>query len=75
MDQGGKVAVVIHGGAGVLLRDQMSAEAEELYKEGLRQAVIAARDILLNGGLAIEAVEAACVSLEDCPLFNAGKGT
>ena len=36
MDQVGKVAVVIHGGAGVLLRDQMSAEAEELYKDGLR---------------------------------------
>jgi beta-aspartyl-peptidase (threonine type) len=67
--------LAVHGGAGTLQRDDMTAEREALYRDGLQQALIAGRDILASGGSALDAVTVAVVALEDNPLFNAGRGS
>src|SRR5690606_16757172 len=67
-------AIVIHGGAGAILKEQMSSEMEEAYKIKLEEAVKAGHKILKQGGSSLDAVEEAINILEDSPLFNAGKG-
>ncbi|QEC66222.1 isoaspartyl peptidase/L-asparaginase [Panacibacter ginsenosidivorans] len=69
-----KFALVIHGGAGTILKSQMTPEKEKLYTQGLNDALTAGNDILAKGGTALDAVLAAIKVLEDNPLFNAGKG-
>lgn len=69
-----KYAIAIHGGAGTILQSDMSPEKEQAYTEGLRDSISAGEIILKAGGSALDAVEAAVVSLENNPLFNAGKG-
>ena len=68
-------ALVIHGGAGVIERDQLSAADEQSIRAELEQALEAGRTILASGGSALDAVEAAVVALEESPRFNAGKGS
>ena len=70
----GKFAIAIHGGAGNLVKMKLTPEEEESYKQALDAALAMGSSILANGGTSVEAVEAAITSLEDCPLFNAGKG-
>jgi beta-aspartyl-peptidase (threonine type) len=53
----------------------MTAEKEKQYREALQEAVEAGFGLLASGGTALEAVEEAVRKLEDCPLFNAGKGS
>lgn len=67
--------IAIHGGAGTILRSLMTPEKEALYIKGLTQAIEAGNNILEKGGTSLDAVEAAVVSLENFPLFNAGKGS
>ncbi len=67
-------ALAIHGGAGVINRESMTAEDEATYKMALETALQAGAAILSEGGSAIDAVEAATVSMENDPLFNAGVG-
>jgi L-asparaginase / beta-aspartyl-peptidase len=69
-----KYAIAIHGGAGTILRSTMTKEKEAAYKKGLEDAIIAGENILKTGGSSLDAVEAAIRSLEDCPLYNAGRG-
>ena len=69
-----KWAIVLHGGAGVIERSSMSADAEREYRDGLNQAITAAGAVLDKGGSAVDAVQAAIELLEDNPLFNAGRG-
>lgn len=66
--------MVIHGGAGTLVKGLMTAELELKYKETLNSALELGYSMLENGGSAIDAVEIAVKLLEDSPLFNAGKG-
>lgn len=66
--------LVIHGGAGTILKSQMSPEKEKAYKESLQRALDKGYSILENGGTALDAVEATVRVLEDDPLFNAGRG-
>jgi L-asparaginase / beta-aspartyl-peptidase len=66
--------LAIHGGAGTLRRDAMSAERGALYHAGLGRALDAGRIILAAGGSALDAVTEAVVALEDDRLFNAGRG-
>ncbi|WP_428400554.1 isoaspartyl peptidase/L-asparaginase family protein [Niabella insulamsoli] len=66
--------MVVHGGAGTILKKNMSAEKEQLYVEALRQSLQAGYNIIKRGGSSVDAVEAAIHILEDNPLFNAGKG-
>lgn len=70
-----KYSIAIHGGAGTILKEDMTPEIEAQYRLGLQQALDAGFAILENGGTAIEAVKVATIHLEDNPLFNAGKGS
>lgn len=69
-----KYAIAIHGGAGTILKSTMTPEKEIAYTEALRDAIIAGENILKEGGTSLVAVEYAVRSLENNPLFNAGKG-
>jgi beta-aspartyl-peptidase (threonine type) len=72
---GGKMfAIAIHGGAGTLPRDEMSAEREKEYRAGLSAALDAGYAVLERKGTSLDAVIAAVHVLEDNPLFNAGRG-
>lgn len=70
-----KHTLVIHGGAGTILREDMSPELEKAYMEGLEEALDAGYAVLEEGGSSINAVKAAIVVLEDNVLFNAGRGS
>lgn len=67
--------LVIHGGAGNITPAIMNAEQEAQYTQGLKDALRSGYDILQKGGTSIDAVIAAITSLEDNPLFNAGRGS
>lgn len=69
-----KFVLVIHGGAGTILKSQMTPEKEKAYQEALNKALATGYAILKEGGSAMDAVEAAVRTMEDNPLFNAGKG-
>ena len=69
-----KYVLVIHGGAGTILKKNMTVEKEQAYKDALQKALDAGNAILKSGGTAMDAVEASVKFLEDNPLFNAGKG-
>ena len=69
-----KLSIAIHGGAGTILKEDMTPELEEAYRQGLSEALQAGYAVLEIGGTAIHAVKAAVVTLEDNSLFNAGKG-
>ncbi|MXV51778.1 beta-aspartyl-peptidase [Pedobacter sp. HMF7647] len=66
--------MVIHGGAGTILKSSMTAEKELAYKQALSSALQAGYDKIKSGKPALDAVEAAIRIMEDSPLFNAGKG-
>ncbi|WP_075988085.1 isoaspartyl peptidase/L-asparaginase family protein [Vibrio fluvialis] len=68
-------AIAIHGGAGTILRSQMSEELKSDILMVLEQSVRAGHQLLSQGGDALDAVVAAVKVLEDSPLFNAGKGS
>ncbi len=67
-------ALAIHGGAGTILREMLTPTLEKQYKDALTLGLQKGQDILKRGGTAVEAVAAAVVVAEDCPLFNAGRG-
>ena len=67
-------ALVIHGGAGVIERSELSAADERAIRADLDRALDAGNAVLSKGGAAVDAVEAAILVLEDSPRFNAGKG-
>lgn len=68
------VAIAIHGGAGTMRKENMTAEQEEAYRRKLTEALTLGHEILKNGGGSLDAVEQVIILLEDSPLFNAGKG-
>ncbi|MDK9784410.1 isoaspartyl peptidase/L-asparaginase [Vibrio sp. B172a] len=68
-------SIAIHGGAGTILREQMSDELQQSILADLEAAVKAGHQILEKGGEALDAVVAAVKVLEDSPNFNAGKGS
>ncbi len=70
-----KLTMAIHGGAGTILKADMTAALEKAYTEGLEQALDAGYAVLLAGGDAVKAVIAATSILEDNILFNAGRGS
>jgi len=67
-------AIAIHGGAGVILRENLSEELEKAYLKILDSALTVGEQILAKGGVSMDAVESVIRIMEDCPLFNAGKG-
>jgi L-asparaginase / beta-aspartyl-peptidase len=68
-------SIAIHGGAGTILRTEMSPSLEKAYRQALSDALQKGYIILDAGGSALDAVTASIVSLEDNVLFNAGKGS
>lgn len=68
-------SIAVHGGAGTILREQMSDELQQSILADLEAAVKAGHQILEKGGEALDAVVAAVKVLEDSPNFNAGKGS
>ncbi len=67
-------AMVIHGGAGTILKDNMSPEKEKAYIDALNLALETGENILKSGRSSMDAVVATIKTMEDSPLFNAGKG-
>lgn len=68
------IRLVIHGGAGAIVRDKLTPQRELAYTQLLTQSLTAGHAILTAGGSSIDAVIAAIVVMEDSPLLNAGKG-
>lgn len=67
-------AIIIHGGAGTILKKNMSDEKEVEYKAKLEEAIKVGHAILKNGGTSQDAVLRTIQVMEESPLFNAGKG-
>ena len=74
LDTSPKYGLVIHGGAGTILKKNMSDSLEMAYREKLEEAITAGHKILESGGTSMEAVTASIIIMENSPLFNAGKG-
>ncbi|MGD8111476.1 isoaspartyl peptidase/L-asparaginase family protein [Vibrio sp. NTOU-M3] len=68
-------SIAIHGGAGTILREQMSEELKQAIVNDLTRSVEAGHQVLTQGGDALDAVVAAVKVMEDSPHFNAGKGS
>ena len=69
-----RIALAIHGGAGVISRDQLGPDGGAAYHAGLQEALDAGYAVLEKGGSSLDAVTTAVRILEDNPLFNAGRG-
>lgn len=67
-------ALALHGGAGIIARTSLTPALEASYRAALAAALAAGTALLAQGAPALDAVEATVRSLEDCPLFNAGRG-
>ena len=66
--------IVIHGGAGTILKENMSDSLEQAYKTKLEEAIRTGHEILANGGTAVEAVQRTINVMENSELFNSAKG-
>lgn len=66
--------IVIHGGAGTILKENMTPETEKAYRKTLAAAIEVGHAILKAGGTSQQAVEKTIHVMENSPLFNAGKG-
>ncbi|MBK6541935.1 MAG: isoaspartyl peptidase/L-asparaginase [Flavobacteriales bacterium] len=69
-----RFALAIHGGAGTISPSEMTPDREKAYRGALEEALRKGKTVLEEGGSALDAVEASVRSLEDHPLFNAGRG-
>ena len=69
------IAIVMHGGAGIITRASMTPDKEKLYRHAMNTALEKGYEILEKGGSSSEAVIEVISTLEDSPLFNAGKGS
>jgi len=69
-----KYVLVVHGGAGTILKKSMTPEKEAAYTAALTRALQRGYNAIKSGKTSLDAVEAAIHVLEDSPLFNAGKG-
>ncbi|MEJ6000377.1 isoaspartyl peptidase/L-asparaginase family protein [Paucibacter soli] len=66
--------LAIHGGAGTLLRSKSSPQQEAEYMGALQRILGDGQARLAAGAAAMEVVVEAVRQLEECELFNAGKG-
>lgn len=72
--QDNKFGIVIHGGAGKIVKGSMSPEREAEYTAKLNEVLATGYKILSEGGSSLDAVQSVIKLMEDSPLFNAGKG-
>ena len=73
-DDATPLVILVHGGAGVINKADLTSEREARYRAGLEAARDAGYAVLERGGTSLDAVTAAVRSLEDDPYFNAGRG-
>jgi beta-aspartyl-peptidase (threonine type) len=66
--------MVVHGAAGTILRENITPEREQAFRDQLTGALRAGHRVLAGGGSSLDAIEATINLLEDSPLFNAGRG-
>ena len=71
---GDDYTLAIHGGAGVILKENMSAEKETAYRKSLRKALDLGGAMLEQGYSALDSAQFVIMALENDPKFNAGKG-
>lgn len=69
------ISLAIHGGAGIMSRDAFTAQEYEAYRSALSQVLTESYSALEDKMSAVEVVALAVKTLEDCPLFNAGRGS
>lgn len=69
-----KIALVIHGGAGTILKSKMSDEKEVAYRSFLDSLISQGYHLLEDGTNAQDVVIELISKMEESPLFNAGKG-
>ena len=69
-----KWAIVIHGGAGSSPA-QLGEASSQKRTAGLQHALQTGRDMLADGATAMDTVETVIRTLEDDPIFNAGRGS
>lgn len=69
------ILLAVHGGAGVIRKGMLEPAQEQAYHAALATALQAGYALLEKGGSSLDAVCAAVQELEDCPLFNAGRGS
>ena len=74
VDEIGTITLVIHGGAGTILKENMRPETEQAYREKLEEALDTGYKILGEGGTSMEAIIATIQVMEQSPLFNSGIG-
>jgi len=70
-----KIAIVIHGGAGIILKENISKSKEDSIINKLDEAISKGWELLKKGESSELAVIETIKILEDSPLFNAGKGS
>lgn len=75
MHESVRPVIAIHGGAGATPAEGHDAGQEAACHAALRDVLLAAQQLLEGGGSAVDAVCLAVAQLEDCPLFNAGRGS
>lgn len=66
--------LAIHGGAGTVNRAKITPQKARAYEDALREVLRVGQAALSDGAGALDVVTQAVRQLEDCPLFNAGKG-
>lgn len=69
-----RAVVVIHGGAGTITRAALTPERQAQYETALQAILQSAQTMLADGANALDVVTEAVRLLEECPLFNAGRG-
>ncbi|CAG8497669.1 17742_t:CDS:2, partial [Racocetra persica] len=67
--------LVIHGGAGVIDRANFPESKQKEYLDALKESLLVGYEVLRKGGSSFDAVVASVIVMEDCPFFNAGKGS
>lgn len=67
-------SIAVHGGAGNMKPENFTTEQLNEYEQEMNKALSIGVEILKSGGTSLDAVEQVVRYLEDCPLFNAGKG-
>ncbi|MCM5661438.1 isoaspartyl peptidase/L-asparaginase family protein [Galbibacter mesophilus] len=70
-----KFSLCIHGGAGVISKEELSDKEKKAIVKDLKKSLTAGEKILEKGGSAVDAVCAAVEALENSAYFNAGKGS
>lgn len=73
-EAGPRWAIVVHGGAGVIERKDLSADQERAYREAMRKVTESGAKLLAEGKTSLDVIEATIGMMEDDPLFNAGRG-